>query len=82
MELIDNTLTELLILDGVETKILSNYSYNQYKTLIMELTKIKYNTNDNNSKIIIYSILNSNMKLYEFLSDFNILDNLLKISNG
>lgn len=82
MELIDNTLSELLTLDGVETKILSNYSYNQYKTLIIELTKIKYNTNDNNSKIIIYSILNSNMKLYEFLSDFNILDNLLKISNG
>lgn len=82
MELLDNTLSELLFLDGVETKILSNYSYNQYKTLIMELTKIKYNTNDNNSKIIIYSILNSNMKLYEFLSDFNILDNLLKISNG
>ena len=80
MELIDNTLTELLILDGVETKILSNYSYNQYKTLIMELTKIKYNTNDNNSKIIIYSILNSNMKLYEFLSDFEISDDLLKIT--
>ena len=81
MELIDNTLSELLILDGIETKILSNYSYNQYKTLIMELTKIKYNTNDNNSKIIIYSILNNNMKLYEFLNDFYISDNLLKIIN-
>lgn len=80
MELIDNTLTELLILDGVETKILSNYSYNQYKTLIMELTKIKYNTNDNNSKIVIYSILNNNLKLYEFLSDFEISDDLLKIT--
>lgn len=80
MELIDNTLSELLILDGVETKILSNYSYNQYKTLIMELTKIKYNI-DNNSNLIIYTILNSNKKLCNFLSDFHILDNLLKIIN-
>jgi len=80
MELIDNTLTELLILDGVETKILSNYSYNQYKTLIIELSKIRYNIN-NNSNLIIYTILNSNKKLYGFLSDFHISDNLLKIIN-
>src|SRR5690554_2084744 len=80
MELIDNTLSELLTLDGVETKILSNYSYNQYKTLIIELTKIKYNIN-NNSNLIIYTILNSNKKLYGFLSDFHISDNLLKIIN-
>jgi len=73
-------LTELLILDGVETKILSNYSYNQYKTLIIELSKIRYNIN-NNSNLIIYTILNSNKKLYGFLSDFHISDNLLKIIN-
>lgn len=80
MESIDNILTKLLFLDGVETQILSNYSYNQYKTLIIELCKIKYNTNDNNSKIVIYSILNNNLKLYEFLSDFEISDDLLKIT--
>ncbi len=80
MELIDNTLTELLTLDGIETKILSNYSYNQYKTLIIELSKIRYNIN-NNSNLIIYTILNSNKKLYGFLSDFHISDNLLKIIN-
>ncbi len=80
MELTDSILTRLLFLDGVETQILSNYSYNQYKTLIIELCKIKYNTNDNNSKIVIYSILNNNLKLYEFLSDFEISDDLLKIT--
>lgn len=80
MELTDSFLTRLLFLDGVETQILSNYSYNQYKTLIIELCKIKYNTNDNNSKIVIYSILNNNLKLYEFLSDFEISDDLLKIT--
>jgi hypothetical protein len=80
MELTDNILTKLLFLDGIETQILSNYSYNQYKTLIIELCKIKYNTNDNNSKIVIYSILNNNLKLYEFLSDFEISDDLLKIT--
>ncbi len=80
MELIDSILTRLLFLDGIETQILSNYSYNQYKTLIIELIKIKYNI-DNDSNLIIYTILNSNKKLYNFLSDFHISDNLLKIVN-
>lgn len=81
MESIDNILTKLLFLDGIETQILSNYSYNQYKTLIIELIKIKYNI-DNDSNLIIYTILNSNKKLYNFLSDFHISDNLLKIINS
>ena len=43
MELTDKHFNKIIILRWYRNQILSNYSYNQYKTLIIELCKIKYN---------------------------------------
>ena len=41
--MIDRILFSLLLLDGNETNIIKVDTYNLFKTLLIELTKIKYN---------------------------------------
>lgn len=81
--MLDNTLKKILELDLKQTEILDEYTYNLYRTLVIELTKIRVNISEGYSmscKRLIKRIL-TDYRLKEFLVANKVIDDIEKIIN-
>lgn len=81
--MLDNTLKKILELDLKQTEILDEYTYNLYRTLVIELTKIKVDISEGYSmscKRLIKRIL-TDYRLKEFLVANKVIDDIEKIIN-
>lgn len=81
--MIDDVLKRIIELDVKETQFLDEYTYNLYRTLVIELTKIKINLSESytlSCKRLIRRLL-TDYRLKEFLVANKIIDDVEKIIN-
>lgn len=81
--MIDNVLKRLLELDIKDTEILDDYSYDLYRTLVIELTKIKCDLSPGYSmscKKVIRKLL-TDYRLKDFLVSKKVIEDIEKIIN-
>lgn len=81
--MIDDVLKKLLELDIKDTQILDNYSYDLYRTLVIELTKIKINISPGytlSCKRLIRNLL-TDYRLKNFLVAKKVIEDIEKIIN-
>lgn len=79
--MIDNVLKKVLELDIRETQILDEYTYDLYRTLVIELIKIKCNLSESytlSCKRLIRRLL-SDYRLKEFLVANRLVDSIEEV---